>query len=140
VSFHTASLCLEDRPEISRASPAFATKRWWIETIEVLGSGFVSGCTVEIGGAPATVLFVDPSGQRLSEWCRLDTVGAAAIQVTNPNHLSIAPGGLPLPRASDDLEHPAPTTPPSRVAPTCTSPARLVLRHAGHVRSGPARR
>ncbi|MBI5546909.1 MAG: IPT/TIG domain-containing protein, partial [Deltaproteobacteria bacterium] len=86
VRFRTAALNSEEQPVIERASPAFGLIGGG-NTIEILGSGFLSGCGVAIGGSPATVLGVDASGQRITVVVPPGSAGAASISVVNPSRL-----------------------------------------------------
>ncbi len=87
VRFHTAALASEERPAIARAEPAFGVEAGG-EAISILGTGFLAGCAVEFGGAPATVVSVDASGERIQVVAPPGKAGAAAVEVKNPSGLS----------------------------------------------------
>jgi len=71
-------------PHITSITPNTGTADGGTAITNLAGSGFVSGCTVTIGGAPApSVVFV--SSSQLTCVTPLRTIGAKDVVVTNPD-------------------------------------------------------
>ncbi|GEL71664.1 hypothetical protein MVI01_34480 [Myxococcus virescens] len=87
VRFRTSRDAVQERPEIASVSPGYGLASGGNEA-EVLGSGFLSGCTVTIGGVQAPVQELAADGRRIRVLVPAGKAGAAAVEVTNPGGLS----------------------------------------------------
>ncbi|AKQ66211.1 Muc19 precursor [Myxococcus hansupus] len=87
VRFRTSLDASPERPEIASVTPAYGLTAGGNE-VELLGSGFRSGCTVTIGGIPAPIQELASDGSRMRVLAPAGLAGAAAVEVTNPGGLS----------------------------------------------------
>ncbi|TQF15750.1 hypothetical protein FJV41_11775 [Myxococcus llanfairpwllgwyngyllgogerychwyrndrobwllllantysiliogogogochensis] len=87
IRFRTSRDASLERPEVSSVAPAQGLEAGGT-IVEVLGTGFLQGCVVRVGGQPAVVQAVAPDGR----WVRIEVppgkAGAAAVEVINPGGLT----------------------------------------------------
>lgn len=87
VRFRTALDATEARPRVDRVFPAHGLAAGG-EVVDVLGSGFLPGAAVRVGGEAATLLSVAPDGTRLRVRLPAGALGAAGVDVANPSGLA----------------------------------------------------
>jgi hypothetical protein len=88
VRFQTASLDTPAAPVLGEVLPAYGLPDGG-EVVALRGEGFMSGCAVSIGGAPALGCRLEnDAGTLVTTQAPRGVPGAAAVQLTNPDGLS----------------------------------------------------